>query len=307
MILSLPPTILAPLFAIERHLAEVLSSLELPNTLHEAMAYAALGPGKRIRPLLVWHSAAAVSGDSAAAPSVRPGAESPLPACAAIELIHAFSLVHDDLPALDNDDLRRGRPTLHRQTSEAMAILAGDAMLAAAFATLALPVGGQSLSPQLATALAADLSRATLDMIGGQVHDTLGGLPESLPPLDRVAAIHRLKTGALIAAACRMGARCGGASSQTVGALEGYGSAIGLMFQIVDDLLDVEQSDEHAGKRTGKDVAAGKLTYPSVLGAAGAREEIGRLETVAIDHVRPLGTGAQPLMDLATWLAHRTR
>ncbi|MBX3365262.1 MAG: polyprenyl synthetase family protein [Phycisphaeraceae bacterium] len=309
--MALPPTVEAPLHDIERHLAAVIASFALPDALRAAIEYAALGPGKRIRPLLTWHCAktasALASNSDERATETRPAAHSPLAACAAVELIHAFSLVHDDLPALDNDDLRRGRPTLHRHTTEAMAVLAGDAMLTAAFAAMLLPVDGEAMPPSLAISLLAELSSSTMDMIAGQVHDTMGGLPPHLSPIEQVALIHRRKTGALIAAACRMGARCAGVSEGSLEPFARYGEAIGLMFQIVDDLLDVEQNASHTGKRTRKDHAAGKQTYPAVLGVEGARDEVRRLGMQAASLLAPFGEGARPLLELSEWLMRRTR
>lgn len=286
---QLPPLVVSALPRIEAHLEGVVSRSPAPENLREAMGYALLGGGKRIRPLLVWHACIAAGGE----------AEAALPACGAIELVHAFSLVHDDLPAMDDDDLRRGKPTLHIARGEAMAILAGDAMLTLAFAELAGAARGAELCRELAG--------ATLGMIAGQVHDTIGGLPETLTARERVEAIHRDKTGALILAACRMGGLCATAAPPALDALEAYGRAIGLMFQIVDDLLDVEQTSEHAGKKTGKDERAGKITYPMVLGVDGARREVERLEHAAIGALDDLGEPANALREIARFLKVRTR
>lgn len=295
----------------------MVRTLDLPPNLAGAVAYAALGPGKRIRPLLAWHACAAAG---------APGDRS-LPAGAAVEFIHAFSLVHDDLPALDNDDLRRGRPTLHIHAGEAMAILAGDALMALAFDVLARHVA----EPTLAGLLVGELSAATTGMIAGQVFDSLGGLPTGLTERQGLERIHRNKTGALIRSACRMGAILGlgdvalhasgrGApglpimvptgqvmSDPRLGAITAYAEHVGLMFQIVDDLLDTEGHPEHTGKRTRKDAVAGKVTYPSLLGVDGSRREVRRLQEAALDALAPLGGAAEGLRDLCRGLADRRK
>jgi geranylgeranyl diphosphate synthase type II len=287
------PDCFSPLPTIESALKGWVEALPAPPALREAVGYALVGGGKRLRPLLAWHSAVAAGGS---------GPES-VPACIAVELVHAFSLVHDDLPALDNDDLRRGRPTLHRHAGEAMAILAGDAMLTQAFGVLM----GTVPAP-LGQRLAAELAEGTAGMIAGQVYDTLGGLPAGLDAFERVATVHRNKTGALIRASCRMGAMlASGASDRALEAVSVYGESVGLMFQIVDDLIDVEQPPEHAGKRTGKDSQAGKLTYPGVLGVERSRAEVERLARAADAALAPLGAPARGLGELCAVLARRTR
>ena len=278
---------------VEAYLAEWLAERALPENLRAAIRYAVLGGGKRIRPLLVRLSCEAVGGSP----------EQALPAAAAMELVHTFSLVHDDLPAMDDDDLRRGRPTLHRHTSEAMAILAGDAMLALAFEILA----NRAPTPGLAGALCAELAVATDDMIAGQVYDTLPDFPASTPPLARLQTIHRHKTGALIRCACRLGAMSAGERNGQLDGITRYGDAIGLMFQVVDDLLDVTQTSEHLGKTAHKDARQGKLTYPAVLGVDASRREVERLHGEACQALEPLGSGAAPLRELSAWLAKRTR
>ncbi len=321
----------SPVPVIEKHLEEISRSPDGCISLVRAVQYALLQGGKRLRPVLAWHACAACGGRG----------ELSLDAGAAVELVHAFSLVHDDLPAIDNDDLRRGQPTLHKHAGEAMAILAGDAMLAGAFELLANTLAGGSALPKsnaasiidrlanpvsallrdehqrelarssLPLRLIRELSHATTAMIHGQVWDTLGGLPPGLGPGDAIRLIHRNKTGALILAACRMGALCAlgdvGQSHPVLAAVDAYGSAIGLMYQIVDDLIDVEQPAEVAGKRTGKDAQAGKMTYPGVLGVDGARSEISRLERDAAGALASLGPTARPLGELATYLARRTK
>lgn len=295
---SPPEALSLPLARIEADLTTSLDGLELPANLDAAVRYAALDGGKRVRPVLAWHCCAAAlgTGDGSAA----------LAACSAVELVHAFSLVHDDLPAMDDDDLRRGKPTLHRHAGEAMAILAGDAMLAGAFALLV----ARAPTPAAGAALVRELAAGTMGMIAGQVYDTLGGLPAGLDDAAKVRTVHEHKTGALLRAACRMGAISafpdGVVPERVMGPIEAYGSACGLMFQIVDDLLDVEQATEAVGKRTGKDAEAGKLTYPGVLGIEGARAEVWRLGALADRAVEALGPHAEPLRAIAGFLRERT-
>jgi len=278
---------------IDRHLVRVLRSHGLPEILEEALCYAILDGGKRLRPALALLCCEAVGG--ARADALNPAA--------ALELIHNFSLVHDDLPAMDDDELRRGRPTLHVQAGQAMAILAGDAMMSLAFEL----IGQTPLGPEANARLCHELANATTAMINGQIYDTLGGLPAELSGEQRLSLIHRNKTGALLRAACRIGALCGRADDQAVERLTRYGEAIGLMFQIVDDLLDVTQSAEHIGKATGKDVSAGKLTYPGVLGLERSRAEVRRLQAQADEAVVGLGSAARPLRELCDDMAVRTK
>ncbi|HYD01618.1 MAG TPA: polyprenyl synthetase family protein [Phycisphaerales bacterium] len=284
-----------PIAATDAYLRESIDRLSLPANLHDAVLYSLLGPGKRLRPLLAWRSCQAAGGRGPEA----------LPAAAAVELVHGFSLVHDDLPAMDDDDLRRGRPTLHRHTSEAMAILAGDGMLTFGFGVLCDRVN----DPRLAARLCTELARGTMGMIVGQVYDTLGGgaLDAPLPPADRLVRIHANKTGALIKASCRMGALCAQASDRTLELIERYADAVGLMFQIVDDILDVTQQPGHVGKRTGKDAGAGKMTYPGVLGLEASLDQVRRLEGVALEAAGALGDAGSPLAELARSMAVRTR
>ncbi|MGP1310121.1 MAG: polyprenyl synthetase family protein [Phycisphaerales bacterium] len=293
-----PDSLASDAALVDAHLQQFVSSLELADNLRDAIRYALLGGGKRLRPALALECCAAVGTPR----------EQALPAAAAVELIHAFSLAHDDLPAMDDDDLRRGRPTLHKAYGEAMAILAGDAMTVLAFRA----VCDNSVNPALAGVLCRELADASAAMIVGQVYDTLGGMPESLAPADRVALIHRCKTGALLLASCRMGALMGFASPAAaandprLASLTTYGAAIGLMYQVVDDLLDVEQTTENTGKRTGKDAEAGKLTFPGVLGVEGSRNEVKRLRGLAHDALAPLGPLGSELARICDFLAVRT-
>ncbi|MFI4859582.1 MAG: polyprenyl synthetase family protein [Phycisphaerales bacterium JB063] len=280
---------------VDDRLRRFVEQMYIPANLRDAITYALFGGGKRIRPLLCLRSCIACGGTAADAVS----------AAGAVELIHCFSLVHDDLPAMDDDDLRRGRATLHRHTSEAMAILAGDAMTATAFHLLAQGHDDPKLAQQLTHVLAS----STNAMIAGQVYDTMGGFDatETRDDLDKLREVHRCKTGALLQASCYMGALCAKATPEQTAKLVEYATAVGLMFQAVDDLLDVTQSTEQVGKQTGKDAAAGKLTYPSLLGVEGTRAEVAKLLDQSLAALEPLGPPAEPLRQLARTLAHRTR
>ncbi|MEO1008546.1 MAG: polyprenyl synthetase family protein [Planctomycetota bacterium] len=279
---------------VEGELDAIIDECFHAPMMRDAARYAALGGGKRLRPALAILSAEACGGRT----------EDALPAAAAVELIHAFSLVHDDLPCMDDDELRRGRPTLHVHAGEAAALLAGDAMLNAAYQALAMRVRDAGV----ARTLSAELAEASARMIDGQALDTLGCFPAGLDgDADRLGTIHAWKTGALLRAACRMGAITAGAPADHLEAITAYAEDLGLMFQIVDDLIDVEQSTEQAGKRTGKDADAGKLTFPGVLGTERSRQEVARLRAEAIEKLAPLGPRGAVLADLAAAMAERTR
>jgi geranylgeranyl diphosphate synthase, type II len=237
--------------ALER---AVPADTEPPQIIHKAMRYSLFAGGKRIRPILCMEAARAIRDDVA-------GVED---AACSLELIHTYSLIHDDLPALDNDDLRRGRPTCHKVFGEAMAILAGDALLTLAFAALA---GLAGLDGARRARLVGELATAAgtvRGMIAGQVHDLEG--EGKTPTAALLEEIHRAKTGALLRASVRMGGIYAGATEDELEALSRYGEHIGLAFQIVDDLLDVEQSSENLGKTAGKDVQQQKITFPAVYG-----------------------------------------
>lgn len=285
--------------AVDDAISCAVDQASLPPGLGDAVRYAVLGPGKRVRPLLVLRSFLAVSGTVE-----NENWQDALPAAVSLELIHAFSLVHDDLPAMDDDDLRRGRPTLHRHTSEAMAILAGDVMVSLAFQVLSGATRGQDAS--LASKLVAELSQATTAMIAGQVRDTFGDDTHA-DKASRLLAVHRDKTGALLRAACVMGAISAGASADRLDALRAFADALGLMFQAVDDLLDVTSDPDTLGKATQKDADAGKLTYPGVFGIEGTRAEIARLHTQAKQALQGFPPSADPLRELADRLATRDR
>ncbi len=285
----------APAQAVERELEALLQRRPMPGNLRQAIRYALLGPGKRLRPVLVVHACEAVGGHADAA----------LPVAGALELVHCFSLVHDDLPAMDDDDLRRGRPTLHRHAGEAMAILAGDAMLSLAFELIA--GRGAAGAQRWRGELTRELATATGDMIAGQVYDTLPEFDQAMQPLERLELIHRHKTGALLRAACRMGAIVGGAGPRQLEALTAYAEAVGLMFQVVDDLLDVTRTTEQLGKAAGKDADKGKLTYPGLIGVEASWAEVHRLRESAHAALRDFGAPADPLRELADYMAVRER
>ncbi len=282
-----------PATMVERYLERYLTERPLPANLREAVRYALLGSGKRLRPILTMRSCEAVGGSL----------ESALAPAAAIEMIHCFSLVHDDLPAMDDDDLRRGRPTLHKHTTEAMAILAGDLMFGLAFELIAQQLGPGDLLGRVSL----ELARGANAMIAGQVYDTLPDFEPSVAPVDRLRTTHRHKTGALIAAACRMGAMCGGANARQLRSVTQYAESIGLMFQVVDDVLDVTQTTEHLGKAANKDAQKGKLTYPGLLGLDGSRAEIDRLRDQAHRALDPLGDRASCLRELCDYMAVREK
>ena len=264
-----------------------------PARLREAMAYSLLAPGKRLRPLLVLLAAEAAGG----------AGERALPAAAAFEMVHTYSLIHDDLPAMDDDDLRRGQPTCHKRFGEATAILAGDALLTLAFQVLA-----ESYPPATAAACCGELARGAgaAGMVGGQVED-LAWEHEPSGQLADLERVHAHKTGALFRACLRVGGHVAGAGREVLDRLDAFGRAFGLAFQITDDLLDVHGHADQAGKRVGKDAARGKLTYPGLLGAAESRGRAERLCREAQDHLAPLGAGGRRLAALARMLCTRDR
>ena len=264
-----------------------------PATIHRAMRYSLFAGGKRIRPILCLQGAAAVADDV-------PGA---LEAGCALEMIHTYSLIHDDLPALDNDDFRRGKPTSHKVFGEAMAILAGDALFTLAIQTL---VSIEALDAERVRALVKELSFAsgTVDgMIGGQVTDIEGEKQTPTPEL--LDQIHRAKTGALLKASVRMGGICAGAGAPQMTALSAYGEHVGLAFQIVDDILDVEQSSESLGKTAGKDAEQGKITFPAVYGLERSKQMAGDECTKAHDALGPFGQRARRLHEIADLIVRR--
>jgi len=280
---------------LDKHLARLLPSEETPPaTLHEAMRYSVLGGGKRLRPVLCLETVAAVS--------ERAGGAEDL-ACA-IEFIHTYSLIHDDLPALDNDDLRRGQPTCHKKFGEAVAILAGDALLTLAFETLGrMPQPEPYRRTQIIRELAAAAGTRG-GMIAGQVAD-LEAVGKKVTP-QQLEAIHGSKTGALIRAAVRAGALFAGARGRAFESLSNYGEKAGLAFQIVDDILDVRSTSERLGKRAGKDAARRKATYPAVHGLEESEKKAAKLVEAACDELKFLGPRGDVLEELARHILART-
>ncbi len=271
---------------------------ESPRKLHKAMRYAALGAGKRLRAALVY-AAGQASAQQTALPSALEHTLSR--AAVAVELIHAYSLVHDDLPCMDDDVLRRGKPTVHVQFDEATAMLAGDALQPLAFAQLA----EMSVAPALVVQAVNVLAQAagSQGMVGGQAID-LASVNQRLSP-EQLQHMHRLKTGALIEASVQLGAIVTAANSDFRMALENYGSAIGLAFQVIDDILDVTADQQALGKTPGKDAADNKPTYVSVMGLEQSREFAQQLHEAALDAIRPLGEPACHLRELADLILHR--
>jgi len=267
---------------------------DAPARLLEAIDYSLLAGGKRLRPALVLETARACG-----APLASPAA---VAAAGAIELIHTFSLVHDDLPAMDDDDLRRGRPTSHKVFGEAMAILAGDAMVTMAFHIVAVDA-----PPAIAAPLIAELASASgpAGMIGGQVLD-IDGENQALA-LPQLQDVHRKKTGALLTASCRLGAIAAGCApgDTKLAAVTEFGRHLGLAFQIVDDILDVTSTPEQLGKATNKDAGRGKNTYPGLIGMEPSRKEAARQLTAALDSLAPLGADADGLRALARFVVER--
>ncbi|HEY7091308.1 MAG TPA: farnesyl diphosphate synthase [Tepidisphaeraceae bacterium] len=264
-----------------------------PPTLREAIEYSLMAGGKRLRPTLVLESWRACGAPSASK-------ESALAAAAAIELIHTFSLVHDDLPAMDDDDLRRGKPTCHKVYGEAMAILAGDAMVTMAFEVLA-----SRAEPKIAPKLIVELAAASgpAGMIGGQVLD-IAGENQSLS-FDQLQQIHKMKTGALLTTSCRLGALAAGADENRLLCLTIFGRQLGLAFQIIDDILDVTSTPEQLGKATSKDADRGKNTYPALLGLDASRREAARALELALLALEPLGHSAERLRALGRFVVDR--
>jgi farnesyl diphosphate synthase len=291
--------LLAPLKAlvgrVNDALARALPAEELPpSDLHRAMRYSVLGNGKRLRPLFVYAAGHALGCN---------GTILDAPACA-VEIIHSYSLVHDDLPAMDDDALRRGRPTCHIVFGEAMAILAGDALQALAFEILAVPHEGDD--PHLRIAMLRTLGTAcgAEGMAGGQAFD-LAGVGKRLS-LDELERMHMYKTGALIRASIRLGALAAGCTDATMLArLSRYGHAVGLAFQVRDDILDVEGESSVIGKTAGKDAAADKPTFPSIIGLDASRARLEALVDEALDAIAPLGERGEWLANLAHYSALR--
>lgn len=288
-----------------RHVEDVLSQAmpdadTPPEMLHQAMRYAVLGGGKRIRAALVY-----AAGEASRQPGVATSAQNLALdyAAAAVELLHAYSLVHDDLPCMDDDDLRRGRPTVHIQYNEAIAMLVGDALQPLAFDLLTqMPV-----APALVVQATQLLARAvgSEGMVGGQAIDC-DSVGSSLSS-EQLQQMHRMKTGALLEASVLLGGIVAGASSSTRQALERYASSIGLAFQVVDDILDVTSDTATLGKTAGKDAANSKPTYVSILGMDASRTMLDRLAEEAREALFPLGSVATPLSGVIEYIVNRDR
>ncbi|MCC8447715.1 polyprenyl synthetase family protein [Xanthomonas translucens] len=269
------------------------SAAAAPQRLHAAMRHATLGGGKRMRPLLVYASGALFAVDAARldAPAL------------AVELIHAYSLVHDDLPAMDDDALRRGQPTVHIAFDEATAILAGDALQSLAFSLLA---GADAADAALRVRWLQTLAEAAgaAGMCGGQALDI--DATGTVQPLADLQRMHALKTGALIRASVRLGALAGGADAAALAQLDAFASALGLAFQVRDDILDIEASSEQLGKTAGKDAAQAKSTYPALLGMEGAKAKLTELAATMRDSLHGHGARADALAALARLAVDRS-
>jgi farnesyl diphosphate synthase len=280
--------------AVEAALDAALPRGDAPESrLFEAMRYATLGGGKRLRPFLAIESARLF--DVPTAYGARAGA--------AVELVHCYSLVHDDLPAMDDDDLRRGRPTCHIQFDEATAILAGDALLTLAFEVLAQPETHPDSAVRLALVRSLAEASGATGMVGGQMFD-LEAEKRQLT-LEEIKRLQRMKTGALFSFACGAGPILGGADDKAQAALAAYAADLGLAFQIADDLLDEVGNEVEMGKKVGKDAAAGKATFVSLLGEDGARHEAARLVSRAVSRLDIFGEKGEPLRDLACFIIAR--
>lgn len=263
-----------------------------PSELRDAMRYSLLVPGKRLRPMLTMLAAEACGGT----------AEAALPAACAVECVHTYSLIHDDLPAMDNDDMRRGLPTCHRNFSEPVAILAGDALLALAFEILGRDVQPAEVGAQCCVTLAQACGATTL--VGGQCDDICRDL--SSGSLEMLKSIHNRKTGALFLASIRLGALIAGADEEQHAALQRFGADLGLAFQITDDLLDYHEDSRSSTAKEKKSAESEKLTFPNLLGVEASRQEVERLVSDASDALAPLGSKARSLLALAGFISERS-
>lgn len=279
--------------SVNARLADYLKlGTDCPPRLRDAMSYSLLAGGKRLRPILVLLACEACGGQI----------ESALPAACAIEMVHTYSLIHDDLPAMDDDDLRRGRPTNHKAFGEATAILAGDGLLTLAFEVMAADIQ----PPEVAAACCADLAAAAgaAGMVGGQVADLEAEFLDK-PTFEQLEAIHRRKTGRLLRSALTLGGRIARADSDTITILDTYGQSIGLAFQITDDLLDISGDLQRMGKTVHKDAEHGKLTCPSLLGVEESRRKAEQLVQEACQAIASLGDRGRRLDALAQFILER--
>jgi geranylgeranyl diphosphate synthase type II len=279
--------------ALERHLPR---ESELPVSVHRSMRYSIFAGGKRIRPVLMLAACEAVGGTPDLA----------LPAACAMEMIHTYSLIHDDLPAMDDDDFRRGRPTNHKVFGEAIAILAGDALLTEAFILMSSPEYAAKVGPSRLLPVIQEIGfcAGSRGMVGGQVVDMESEGQKDID-LATVQYIHTHKTGALMKASVKAGAILGGAEGEALAAMTRYGEAIGLAFQIADDILDIEGTTEQIGKDAGSDQARGKATYPAVMGLADSKRRAQELVEIALDAIAPFGEKAEPLREIARYIVSR--
>jgi farnesyl diphosphate synthase len=265
-----------------------------PGMLREAMRYSLLAPGKRLRPLLALLAARACGQDDRVA----------MPAACAVEMVHAYSLIHDDLPCMDDDDYRRGQPTVHKQFDEATAVLAGDALQALAFEIMASPETHRDALMRVKLIERMAIASGARGMVGGQMID-MNPVSESDEPLQVLTRMQKLKTGALITLAGEVGALLGGALENERQAIAGYTNDLGLAFQIVDDLLDVEGDPEILGKATAKDRQAGKVNFVSLLGIEGAQDRVRYLAAQAKQHLASFGTRASSLLHTVDFVLNR--
>ena len=269
---------------------------ERPQSLHKAMRYSIFAGGKRVRPVLMLAACEAVGG----------AIDNAMPAACAMEMIHTYSLIHDDLPAMDDDDFRRGRPTSHKVFGDAIAILAGDGLLTEAFKLMTDTRFAADVDASIKIAVINEIATCagTYGMVGGQVVD-MESEGKSDMDLPIVQYIHTHKTGALIKASVVAGALLGGADEKQLAAIRRYGEAAGLAFQIADDILDIEGTTEEIGKDAGSDQARGKATYPAVMGLAAAKQEAQAMMDEAMLALEPLGVAAEPLREIARYIVER--
>lgn len=279
---------------IESTLQEILPQGEGPTAqLFEAMHYSVFAGGKRLRPILMLAACEAIGGDSEQARK---------PACA-LEMIHTYSLIHDDLPAMDDDNFRRGVPTNHKVFGEAVAILAGDALLTEAFRLLSQPDQIRDAQTQLQIINIAATASGWGGMVGGQVADMVAEGQDN--SIDTVDFIHTHKTGALILASLQIGALCGGANPEQLKHIVAFGHSAGLAFQIADDLLDIESSQEQLGKDIGRDQQRGKATYPAIVGIEESHRRAEQLHAQAIAQLDSFGDAAEPLRRISAYIINR--
>lgn len=278
--------------ALDRYISK---ERRYPENLYKSMHYSLAAGGKRLRPILALAAAEAVGGDR----------ERTLPLACALEMIHTFSLIHDDLPAMDNDDLRRGQPTNHKVYGEGMAILAGDALLAEAFYCMTHPEKLDSMPAELLLEVVRDVSSATgpRGMVGGQVID-IESEGKKLD-LSELELLHLYKTGRLLSVSVTSGAKLAGAKDAELEALNRYGEAIGLAFQIADDILDIEGDVEEIGKPVGSDTGNNKATFPSIVGMKESKERAAELIDIAIEALKDFDEKADPLRQIARYIIER--